>query len=461
MAASSPASTASTGPSASPHRLVRVLRLLLDLRRGSDVDAMLDRVRGDVPVRGATVWVLVCSALLASLGLDTSSTAVVIGAMLISPLMAPILGVGLGVAAHDRRLLVASLRNLGIATGASLAASTVYFWLTPLGAPTAELLARTRPTLLDVGIAFVGGVAGIVATSRKEPTTVIPGVAIATALMPPICTAGFGLATGRWAVFAGAFYLFFLNAVFIAAATYLMARVLRVRLRATVPEKQQDRVERAILALVVASAVPATVILVDTVRDARLQSRAEHFVQQRVAVDGREVVRWSITGQRAILGDDQGTGELTVFLAGRGLRPGESDSLAAMLPGAGLGNHRLRLVSLAGPTDALTRDDLTTLFSTPPSAATAPSAPESATQTEAAPLDSLGLNRLTAEARVAVPSLDTLGIATGARFVAARPDTVPTVLARFDSTRGPDDLARLRRYLRVRLDVDTVRVAVF
>lgn len=437
-------------------RLRRLLRLTLDIRRGADVDAMLGRTRHDVPVRGATVWVLFCSALLASLGLDTSSAAVVIGAMLISPLMAPILGVGLGVAAHDRLLLVGSLRSLALATGLSLLASTLYFLVTPLAQPTPELLARTRPTLLDVGIAFFGGVAGIVATSRREPTTVIPGVAIATALMPPLCTAGFGLATGRWTFFAGAFYLFFLNAVFIAVATYLVARLLHVRTLATVSSFRNRRVERAIAAVVVVTALPAGVILLDTVHDARLQRRAERFVTSVVAGEGREVLRWRVTGQRAILGDNPQTGDLTVVLAGRGLHPGEEDSLAVLLAGAGLPGHTLRLVTLATPEGTLSRSDLTTLLGTAPSAATAPST-ETAEEVPTFP----DLERLTAEARIAVPSLDTLGLVNGARFAPGRTDSVVTVLARFDTTQAEGDLDRLRRYLRIRLYADSVRVAVF
>ena len=164
-----------------------------------------------------------------SVGLDINSTAVVIGAMLISPLMGPIMGVGLGVGIYDNELIIKSLKNLGIAVLISVLSSAFYFWISPLDEAKSELLARTSPTLWDVLIAFFGGFAGIVAGSRKEKSNAIPGVAIATALMPPLCTAGFGLATAQWTYFLGAFYLFLINSVFISLSTYIVVRIMRFR----------------------------------------------------------------------------------------------------------------------------------------------------------------------------------------------------------------------------------------
>src|SRR3954469_6543286 len=204
----------------------KYLEKVLDLRATSDFEKAKSTISEGVNLRGYNLWILLCAALLASLGLDTNSTAVIIGAMLISPLMSPILGVGMSVAIHEKALLVRSLRNLGMAVGISLSASALYFALTPLGEVTPELQARTFPTLLDVLIALFGGIAGIVSISRRDQTNAIPGVAIATALMPPLCTAGFGIATKHWNYFLGAFYLFFINAVFISLTTYLIAKYL-------------------------------------------------------------------------------------------------------------------------------------------------------------------------------------------------------------------------------------------
>lgn len=199
----------------------------LDILHDSAPLATVRDIDANIEIKGYNIWILVCSALLASIGLDTNSTAVIIGAMLISPLMSPILGVGLGFGINNRQMLERSGRNLLIATIASLLASWLYFAFTPLGEITPEISGRTKPTLLDVLVAFFGGVAGVVSGSRKEKTNAIPGVAIATALMPPLCSAGFGLARMEWSVFLGAFYLFFLNAVFISLSTYLIVRYLK------------------------------------------------------------------------------------------------------------------------------------------------------------------------------------------------------------------------------------------
>jgi len=199
----------------------------LDILHDSAPLATVRDIDANIEIKGYNIWILVCSALLASIGLDTNSTAVIIGAMLISPLMSPILGVGLGFGINNRQMLERSVRNLAIATFASLLASWVYFKLTPLGEITPEISGRTEPTVLDVLVAFFGGVAGIVSGSRKEKTNAIPGVAIATALMPPLCSAGYGLAKMEWSVFLGAFYLFFINAVFISLSTYLIVRYLK------------------------------------------------------------------------------------------------------------------------------------------------------------------------------------------------------------------------------------------
>ena len=186
------------------------------------------------------MWLLVGAAALASIGLDTNSTAVIIGAMLISPLMSPILGIGLSVGIHDKQLLVRSSRNLAIAVVLSLAASFIYFSISPFANPTAEIEARTYPTLLDVMVALFGGVAGIISSSRSGPSNALPGVAIATALMPPLCTAGYGIATQQWNYFGGAFYLFFINAVFISLATFLIVKYLQFPEKVYRTEKQQS-----------------------------------------------------------------------------------------------------------------------------------------------------------------------------------------------------------------------------
>lgn len=219
----------------------RSLRKLFDLRQDQDdPTAIDDSVRNGVRFAGTNLWVLIFAILIASVGLNVNSTAVIIGAMLISPLMGPIVGLGYAAAVNDFDLIRQSARNLGTFTGLSLLTSMIYFTLSPLDVPGTELLARTTPTLWDVLIAAFGGAAGMVALTRRSISNVVPGVAIATALMPPLCTAGFGLAHGRWEMFAGAFYLFLINGVFIAASTLAVSKLVRLP-----PVNEVDPVIRA------------------------------------------------------------------------------------------------------------------------------------------------------------------------------------------------------------------------
>lgn len=192
-------------------------------------EEIIDGIKKGVVFRGANLWTLIFAILVASIGLNVNSTAVIIGAMLISPLMGPIMGIGLGAGIFDFALIKNAFKNILIATVISLITSTLYFLLTPLHQAQSELLARTSPTIWDVLIAFFGGLAGIVASSRKKFNNVIPGVAIATALMPPLCTAGYGIATAQWSYFLGAFYLYMINGVFISIATFLIVRFLKFK----------------------------------------------------------------------------------------------------------------------------------------------------------------------------------------------------------------------------------------
>lgn len=187
-------------------------------------DEIIENVKKGIEFKGMNLWVLIFAIFIASIGLNVNSTAVIIGAMLISPLMGPIMGIGLGIGINDFELIKKSYKNLGVAVLISVITSTFYFLITPLSDAQSELLARTTPTIWDVFIALFGGLAGIVAATRKSISNVIPGVAIATALMPPLCTAGYGLATGTLSYFLGAMYLFFINSVFISLATYLIVR---------------------------------------------------------------------------------------------------------------------------------------------------------------------------------------------------------------------------------------------
>lgn len=274
--------------------IAQVLKKVLNIKPGTDVNGTIERISSGVSFKGYNSWILFCSVILASIGLDVNSVAVIIGAMLISPLMSPILGVGLSVGIHDKELFLRSLRNLGIATLISLTGSTLYFLSTPFGDITSELLGRTHPTLLDVMVAFFGGVAGIVSMSRSESTNAIPGVAIATALMPPLCTAGYGLASGRWEFFLGAFYLFFINAIFIALATYLLVKYLKFPIKQYVDKQLQRRYTRLSWFFVSLSLIPSFYFLYTVYKDNSTKKTIETLVIKQLEKDGNEILKWNL-----------------------------------------------------------------------------------------------------------------------------------------------------------------------
>ena len=256
----------------------------------TDETATVEQISDGVTFRGANLWVLIFAIFIACLGLNVNSTAVIIGAMLISPLMGPIIGMGLAVGRADLELLKRSLTNYGVATVISVLTAALYFLLTPLTEAQSELLARTSPTLYDVLIALFGGAAGILALSTGGKGNVIPGVAIATALMPPLCTAGYGLAMGEWSFFFGAFYLFFINTVFIALATYVGVRLLKFRPKQFVDRARLAIVNRYIAAIVFVTMLPAAYITTQIIRRSVLENRVRQFVKHELDQHGTRIL---------------------------------------------------------------------------------------------------------------------------------------------------------------------------
>ncbi len=264
-------------------RSISAIRRRFSLIEDKANDEQIDNsLRAGVELRGTNLWVLMFAILVASIGLNVNSTAVIIGAMLISPLMGPIMGVGYGVGIYDAPLIRKSFRNLGIATLISLLVSTTYFFLTPLSDVQSELLARTTPTIWDVLIAFFGGLAGIIGATRIEKTNIIPGVAIATALMPPLCTAGYGLATGNWHFFFGAFYLYSINCVFIAFSAILIIWVLNPSHKTFVDEKTEIRVRRLLATIVLLTILPSVYLAYRLVKDEVFNLKAKAFISKEL-----------------------------------------------------------------------------------------------------------------------------------------------------------------------------------
>ena len=255
------------------------LKTTLNLTNDVDIPAASENIRKNIPFRGPNVYILIVAIIIASVGLNVNSIPVIIGAMLISPLMGPITGLGLGLGTNDRELVLFSIKNLLVMVGISLLAATLYFILTPLEIdnPT-ELLARTRPTIYDVFIALFGGLAGVLETARKEKGTVISGVAIATALMPPLCTVGYGIANLSWQYTVGALFLFSINCIFIAMAAYLMAKFLKFPMKTV----EQHRTRYFILSYALVILLAATSIFTGyhVIRENDFTKMANRFVKK-------------------------------------------------------------------------------------------------------------------------------------------------------------------------------------
>lgn len=274
----------------------KFLKEYLDLHRSKeDEQITVEYIRNGVEFKGTNLWILIFATVIASLGLNVNSTAVIIGAMLISPLMGPTMGIGLSIGLNDFELMKRSLKSYAVTTLFSVVTATLYFLFTPLDEVQSELLARTSPTIYDVFIALMGGLAGIVALATKEKGNVIPGVAIATALMPPLCTAGFGLATGNLLYFLGAFYLYFINSVFISLATYIGVRLMRFERKQFVDKERERIVKRYIIWITIATMCPAVYLTYNIVRETFYQTSANRFITQELQFPDSQILNRDIS----------------------------------------------------------------------------------------------------------------------------------------------------------------------
>ncbi|MAZ26348.1 MAG: hypothetical protein CL868_04625 [Cytophagaceae bacterium] len=281
---------------------------LLDIRSDTDRDSTIEAVKKDIPFKGHNAWILIFSIFVASIGLNVSSTAVVIGAMLISPLMGPIVGMGLSVAINDLDTLKRSLINLGIMVVLSVLTAFIYFSLSPLTKLTPELEARTYPTILDVLVAIFGGLALIVAKTKKGTiASVIFGVAIATALMPPLCTVGYGLAVGEWSNASGAFYLFCINAVFIALSTFVVSKLLNFPLVKYANSKKRKFIAQLASIIAIVVMVPSVILFWKLLKKEVFMKNATEYVAQVVQYEGAAVVKAD---------QDYDTNRIDVYLIG-------------------------------------------------------------------------------------------------------------------------------------------------
>lgn len=299
-------------------KLKEVFSLLPDK---ADEELIIQSIREDIEFKGVRIWILICAIFTASLGLNVNSTAVIIGAMLISPLMNPIVGLGLGLGIYDLALVKRSLRSLGIMVLISLTTATLYFMLSPLSQAQSELLARTQPTIYDVLIALVGGAAGIFANSAKiNKGNILMGVAIATALMPPLCTAGYGISQGSLSYFLGAAYLFTINTIFIALSTLVVVRLLRFAPVQRLSRAHDRKIHRWIATIIIGVATPSIYSGILLVRQSIKEDSINRFVRDKLNTRDLQALKYNLI-------NNEGQEVLDVVLLGRKLDSMEVDSL--------------------------------------------------------------------------------------------------------------------------------------
>lgn len=312
---------------------------LMDIETGADEASTIIAIKGNKKMRGANAWLLICSIMIASLGLDLNSGAVIIGAMLISPLMAPILGIGLAVGTNDREALYISLQHFSLAIVIALATSTFYFYITPFGDMTPEIRGRTEPNLLDSLVAIFGGLAGIISTTRKEKGSAIPGVAIATALMPPLCVTGFGLATQNWTVALNSFYLFFLNSFFIAMTAFIVIRFLNFEMHTYEDKKEARRTRRILAIFSLILVLPSIYILYNVYQKRQDLSRIDTFIAEYINPDPAQR---KCSDYTFLIGDSTNTLVLEVF--GKDIPQDSMPFFQEALNSTGLKNTTLRVI---------------------------------------------------------------------------------------------------------------------
>ena len=320
-----------------------------DMMRYEEIDEMMEE---NTIIRGSNMWILMLAILIASIGLNVNSTAVIIGAMLISPLMSGILTMGYSLAVRDLTMLRKALGRFGTQVAISLITSTLYFMITPLNEPTAEMIARTTPTIWDVLIALFGGIAGIIGNTRRKKGNVIPGVAIATALMPPLCTAGYGIATMQLQFLLGAFYLFCINTLFIALSAALVITLLRVPPHQSLDAKKQKKINRTVAVITIVTVIPSLIIGAYTVYTSYIEHSIEDYLESEFVFSDTQLVQSSV---------DQTSRTITVSLVGKPVSDEAIAMLEQELANYSLSDYRLRVTqnSVYSVSDAENTDKIT------------------------------------------------------------------------------------------------------
>ncbi len=429
--------------------LVQYFTLTDDLIPQADAEST---IREGVSFKGTNMLILILAIFIASLGLNTNSTAVIIGAMLISPLMGPIIGIGLGVGVQDFELLKRALRNLIMAAAFSMLTSTIYFIISPVSEGHSELLARTSPTIYDVLIGFFGGGAGIVAIGSKSKGNVIPGVAIATALMPPLCTAGYGLATLQMNYFFGATYLFLINSIFIGLSTFIGVKLMHYKPVVSVNPERSRKVRHIVYTVAILTLLPSLYLTYNMLRQSRFSANVDRFVAQQFNFPATQVLSKSGTiehGERII----------TVTLIGR-ILPADSLQLAmsSQLKNYGLEGAHLNIIQGDSPDLSQLKNGLPTMSDIYELARTSISAQQVTIDSLKSMIAITQINdtiagRIAPEIKVLFPQVEEIAVSRAifGNINSGVLDTVNTVLVKYSSPLPNAKQREFLKYLEARL----------
>lgn len=411
-----------------------------------DFQSAARAVENGIIFRGTNLWILIFAIFIASLGLNVNSNAVIIGAMLISPLMGPIIGIGLSVGINDLLLLKKAVSNLSLAVVVALATSTLYFLISPLNEAHSELLARTYPTIYDVFIALFGGFAGTLAIFSKNKGNVIPGAAIATALMPPLCTAGYGVATWQWNFFLGAFYLFIINTVFIASATLFTVRLLKFPYKHLLDPAAETRTRRVITAIILLTLVPSIYFGYDIVQQDRFRQDANRFIERESTLPNDYLLNKKIDAKEK---------KILLVYGGKEISVNEIESLKRKLPYYDLENAQLEVNQGFAYLNEETKNAIDPKLAEMGAALNAKEAEIRQLKCE---LDSLSANKvkseeLFAELKAQYPALKSIRYSATAAFVqnAQMQNHSPLVSIEFTNRLSTQEKAKIRNWLKVKL----------
>ena len=443
---------------------VKLFKDFLDLDHGVDKWGTIKDIKAKQSMSGANAWMLMCSILIASIGLNLDSQAVIIGGMLISPLMSPILGIGLGVAINDKEALYNALMHFGAAIVIALVSSTLYFWLTPFNEFTDEIAARTEPTFLDILVAIFGGVAGIVSLVRKDISTTIPGVAIATALMPPLCVSGYGIATGQWEIATKSFYLFFLNSFFVALATFVILRQLRFPYKeyASKKERRKNMTYVYIFSLIVI--IPSFLIFWGVYKEYQEKSKVKEFVEVHL---GENVI---YLDNYTVYEKNDGTKSLLLKVYGDVINSSQRPELEKELEKMGLGYMNVEII----PTSEINLENVNEMHSRLQQF-------ESKFDSQLKELqekevrrkkiealqqrsdfllrDSLKFNEVCNELKIFYPEISEIGLAlTQYSNLSTEYDTIPTVVIEWKEEIEAKKKEQLVEYLKQNFKIDTLKL---